>query len=131
LKKAGLKCLVAEHLKCPECGKEVTLEFSTVTIATSCSLSCSSNEGSFVAHGSNPASAKLSQFEEDGYVRNTDFAINCLYVLAHIASGGGAKEAGRLLGLLGLPNCTTMSGSNFARIEDRIALHQRRPISPC
>jgi hypothetical protein len=44
-----------------------------------------------------------------------------LYVLGVISNGDGGLEAERLLGLLGLPNDTTMEGKSFANIEDRIA----------
>jgi hypothetical protein len=49
----------------------------------------------------------------------TDYAVNVLYVLGLVACGDGGKEAGRMLGLLGLPNDTTMEGRSFGIIEER------------
>jgi hypothetical protein len=46
-----------------------------------------------------------------------------LYVLGIISNGSGSVEAGRLLGLLGLPNDTTMETRSFGTIEERIAPH--------
>jgi hypothetical protein len=44
-----------------------------------------------------------------------------LYVIGFIACGEGCTEAARLLGLLGLPNDTTMARRSFGIIEDRIS----------
>ena len=49
--------------------------------------------------------------------RNTDFALNALYIISFIASGDGGTEAARLLGMLGLPNSTTMQSRSFGNIE--------------
>jgi len=43
-----------------------------------------------------------------------------LCVLGFLASGDGGVEAGRILGLLGLPNSTTMEKRSFTIIEQRI-----------
>jgi hypothetical protein len=56
----------------------------------------------------------------DNYERMTDFAVNVLYVLGCISVGDGHTEAGRMLGLLGLPNDSTMMNRSFGMIEDRI-----------
>ena len=53
--------------------------------------------------------------------RSTDYAINILYVLGFISCGDGCTEAARILGLLGLPNDTTMETRSFGIIEDRIS----------
>jgi hypothetical protein len=64
--------------------------------------------------------------EDDGsYERMTDYAINVLYVLGFISVGDGSTEAGRLLGLLGLPNDTTMMNRSFGIIEQRIGKFMR------
>jgi len=52
--------------------------------------------------------------------RNTDCAVNILFVLGFITSGDGGKEAERILGLLGLPNYTTMEKRSFTTIEEHI-----------
>jgi len=52
--------------------------------------------------------------------RNSDYAINILYVLGFMCSGDGGKEAERLLGLLGLPNSTTMEKRSFGTMSRQI-----------
>ena len=52
--------------------------------------------------------------------RNSDFAVNILYVLSFLSEGNGGTEAAHLLGLLGLPNSTTMDGSSFGSVECQI-----------
>jgi hypothetical protein len=46
--------------------------------------------------------------------------VNVLYVLGFMSMGDAHTEAARLLGLLGLPNDTTMESRSFAIIEQRI-----------
>jgi len=53
--------------------------------------------------------------------RNSDYAINMLYILGFMCSGDGGKEAERLLGLLGLPNSTTMEKRSFGIITRQIS----------
>jgi hypothetical protein len=57
---------------------------------------------------------------EDSFERTTDYAINVLYVLGFISLGDGPTEAGRLLGLLGLPDDTTMESRSFGIVEERL-----------
>ena len=112
--------LVERNTRCLECGSPVQLLYDTVTLATSFRIVCTNHKCSFIDHGDSPASARLEHLQ-DGRARNTDFSVNVLYVLATVANGDGPTEAGRLLGLLGLPRPATMESSNFAAIEDRIA----------
>jgi hypothetical protein len=56
----------------------------------------------------------------DNFERSTDYAINVLYVLGFISVGDGCTEAARLLGVLGLPNDTTMESRSFTIIEERL-----------
>jgi hypothetical protein len=68
-----------------------------------------------------PASTTVGDPEAVSRERNTDLAVNILYVLGLISVGDGCSEAGRLLGLLGLSNHTTMEGRSFnAIIEESI-----------
>ena len=121
LESVALKELVERNMKCPECGgNEVEMLFSTVTIASTAYMKCKSKECGFIDHSSSPATASLPQFR-DNRPRMTDYALNVLYVVAMICNGDGSAEAGRLLGLLGLPNDTTMSTRTFGIIEERIA----------
>ena len=53
----------------------------------------------------------------DNRERNSDYAVNALFVLGFIASGDGGTEAARLNGLLGLPNSTHMDTRSFGGIE--------------
>jgi hypothetical protein len=66
-------------------------------------------------------SAKVGNQEAVHRERNTDAAINILYVLGFMSVGDGCTEAGRMLGLLGLPNQTTMESRSFTAIEERIS----------
>jgi hypothetical protein len=64
--------------------------------------------------------------DNDNYERSTDFAINVLYVLGFISMGDAHSEAARLLGLLGLPNDTTMETRSFTIIEERVGPFVRK-----
>jgi hypothetical protein len=50
----------------------------------------------------------------------TDYLVNVLYVLGFIWVGDGSTEAGRQLGLLRLPNDTTMMNQSFGISEERL-----------
>ena len=113
--------LVERNMKCPECGSSVQMLHETITLASMFRLECLSEKCNFIDYASSLAPAKLSHLQEDNRPRNTDYAINVLYVLATIANGDGPTEAGKLLGFLGLPRPSTMDSSNFATIEERIA----------
>jgi hypothetical protein len=82
-------------------------------------LSCKDPDCEYTYHSKRPVVAKLSE-PIDKQERTTDYAINILYVLGFVASGDGCTEAARMLGLLGLPNDTTMETRSFASIEERI-----------
>jgi hypothetical protein len=56
----------------------------------------------------------------NGYERMTEYSANVLYVLGLISVGDEATEAGRMLGLMGLPNDNTMMNRSFGIIEDRV-----------
>ena len=117
------------HLSpCPQCGARLEVTFPTVCLASSCRLTCPNYgpeddaECKFIVT-TVPESAGLPLLDDAGsqkIVRNTDHAVNILFVLAFIASGDGGTEAARLLGLLGLPNCTTMQSRSFGSIEATI-----------
>jgi hypothetical protein len=59
--------------------------------------------------------------KESQHKRLVDYAVNVLYVLGFLSVGDGASEAQRLLGLLDLPNLTTMERSTFGRVERHIS----------
>ena len=62
----------------------------------------------------------MHEDERCEYERMTDYAVNVLYVLGFISIGDAHTEAGWLLGLLGLPNDTTMMNRSFGMIKERI-----------
>jgi hypothetical protein len=105
--------------RCPECSKPLHLELRTICIATGMSIQCHNPECEFIAY-SPGKTAQTTMHSGDGYERMTDHALNVLYVLGFISMGDAHSEAGRLLGLCGLPNDTTMKSRSFAMIEERI-----------
>lgn len=99
------------------------VEVRTKCVASSIKLFClDKKQCGHIDYSSGPAAANIPDtvFEDDGRERSTDYAVNVLYVLAFLASGGGGTEAARLLGLLALPNDTTMESRSFTIIEGRI-----------
>jgi hypothetical protein len=91
-----------------------------VCIATSFILSCTNKECKFLYRSDPPAATTVHALQDDNFERSTDYAINVLYVLGFISVGDGCSEAGRMLGLLGLPNDTTMESRSFQIIESRL-----------
>jgi hypothetical protein len=83
-------------------------------------LNCESEGYGYFYDADAPAETTLHAGQKDKFERSTDYAINPLYVLGLISMGDGCSEAGRLLGLLGLPNDTTMESRSFAIIEQRL-----------
>jgi hypothetical protein len=74
-------------------------------------------------------SANLGPTRDEEVDRNksTDYyAINIQYVLGFISSGDGGCEAARVLGLLGLPNDTTMETRLFPIIEERVSVKLKK-----
>jgi hypothetical protein len=106
---------------CSQCSGPVSASFKTITLATTITISCMDAEGcGHVFNSAAPASAKVDDHDDD-YKRNTDYAINVLYVLGFISCGDGGSEAARILGLLGLPNDTTMETRSFPKIEQGLS----------
>jgi hypothetical protein len=109
-----------EQVGCPKCGSPIAMKARTVCIATSIGLECTKEKCEFLYHGGMPAPTTMHADLEDSFERTTDYAINVLYVLGFISLGDGPTEAGRLLGLLGLPNDTTMESRSFGIVEERL-----------
>jgi hypothetical protein len=99
----------------------VKVTIRTVTLASSISIECTNEECGFLYHPETPAGTTIHLERNDNFERSTDYAINVLYVLSFISMGDGPTEAGRQLGLLGLPNDTTMQSRSFSIIEGRIS----------
>lgn len=108
---------------CPKCSSRLTFLFDTVCLATSFSLKCLNARCPYIHHGDAPSKANLQvrNFAFDRRERNTDYAINILYVLGFLSVGDGPVEAGRLCGLLGLPRDTSMERRSYPIIEERLA----------
>ena len=74
----------------------------------------------YLFYADQPTPTTIHLERNDNFERSTDYAINVLYVLGFIAVGDGCTEAARTLGLLGLPNDTTMESRSFTIIEERL-----------
>jgi hypothetical protein len=81
---------------------------------------CSNMDCSYICDFQRPIGTTIHAEDKHAYKRMTDYAVHVLYVLGFISVGDGCTEAGRLLGLLGLPNDTTMANRSFGIIEQRI-----------
>jgi hypothetical protein len=115
---------VFDQLGCPNCGEPLKMSVQTVCVATSIGMECTSQECTYLFHPQQPVATTIHGTEDDkddNYERSTDYAVNVLYVLGFLSMGDGPTEAGRLLGLLGLPNDTTMESRSFGIIEERVA----------
>jgi hypothetical protein len=124
LEVSHLKSVFAKY-PCPECMEPLELKIRTVCIASNLELICNNKECSYVSNFDRPCTTTIHVDERCSYERMTDYAANVLYVLGFMSVGDGPTEAGRLLGLLGLPNDTTMMNRSFGIIESRIAKHVR------
>ena len=109
-----------QHFPCPKCNQHLELKLRTVCLATNIELICNNKECSYVCDFARPSQTSIHNDVQRKYERITDYAVNVLYILGFISVGGGHTEAGRLLGLLGLPNDTTMMNRSFGIVEDRI-----------
>jgi hypothetical protein len=104
---------------CPECNEPLELTLRTVCIATSIELICNNKDCSYQCNFDRPSPTSIHD-DDDNYERMTDYAANVMYVLCLISVGDGATEAGRILGMMGLPNDTTMMNRSFGIIEERV-----------
>ena len=109
---------------CPLCQEKVTVTMTSkgFGIANVTRVQCNSKTCTFV-HVDMPSSATVPLLEDAGsesITRNSDFAANVLYVLGFMASRDGGTEAARILGLLGLPNATTMQARTFGYVERQL-----------
>jgi len=120
LEKNKIRSMMERHILCPLCKSSVTVSFPTVCIASACRIECNNKMCSYVDI-ERPSGADVPLPEGSGsplIERNTDYAINIQFVLGFMTSGDGGKEAERILGLLGLPNYTTMEKRSFTTIEE-------------
>jgi predicted RNA-binding Zn-ribbon protein involved in translation (DUF1610 family) len=109
-----------QDFPCPDCGQYLELEISKLCIASSIELVCNNKDCSYVGNFKKPITTKIHANDDYKYEKMTDYALNVLYVLGFISVGDAHTEAGRLLGLLGLPNDTTMMNRSFGITEERL-----------
>jgi hypothetical protein len=107
-------------LACRDCGEAVKVSIKTVCLASSIGFECTNEDCGFIYHPEAPAGTTIHLARGDNFERSTDYAINVLYVIGFMSMGDGPTEAARQLGLLGLPNDTTMKSRSFNIIEGRI-----------
>jgi hypothetical protein len=74
----------------------------------------------FIYYSPSPAQVDIEE-SNNKRERTTDYCVNILFVLGFMSCGDGCVEAARILGLLGLPNDTTMETRSFTLIESRIS----------
>ena len=118
----AIKSMMERHIVCPRCTQSVVVSFPTKCIATTLRIDCSDKTCGFVDL-EKPMAASPPLPDDAGsarIIRNSDSAINILFVLAFLTKGDGGSEAAHLLGLLGLPNSTTFDGSSFGAVEQQI-----------
>jgi hypothetical protein len=115
----ALMQIFEKHCRCAECYHPMKAELKTICLATQIILTC--NNCGYIHYSMPPAAATVGDPNAVSRERNTDSAINILYVLGFISVGDGCSEAGCLLGLLGLPNHTTMESRSFTAVEERIS----------
>jgi len=121
----GLKALLERNIACGTCNSAVNVTFPTCCLASGVKVACTDPFCMFV-DACRPAMADMPVNENGGSAlieRQTDYAINILWVLGFLTSGDGGTEAGRLMGLLGLPHSTSMQKRFFSSIESRISPH--------
>jgi hypothetical protein len=105
------------ELGCPQCRGPIKATIRTVCIASSLGFQCMNEETcGYLFHAASPAATSIHVERNDNFERSTDYAVNVLYVLGFLAVGDGCTEAARILGMLGLPNDTTMEGRSFTII---------------
>jgi hypothetical protein len=116
---AALTDTLEKNSRCVDCGGEVKADLKTTCIATSISLTCKNDACGYIFRSIPPAAVDLGN--DDNRERSTDYAVNVLYVLGFLSCGDGGSEAAKVLGILGLPNDTTMEKRSFGIIEERIS----------
>ena len=116
-----LSDLIERNTRCPQCASAVRVTYVTKMIASTIRIDCTDLSCGFVDI-EKPTSAKpeLPAGSIPAINRNSDAAINILFVLSFLSKGDGGTEASHLLGLLGLPNSTTMDGGSFGAVEKQV-----------
>ena len=105
---------------CPDHGDYLELKLHTTCIASYIQLVCNNNECNYILNFNKLCTTSMHVDDKEDYERMMEYAINVLYVLGFISMGDRHTEAGRLLGLLGLPNNMTMMNCSFGMIEEQV-----------
>jgi hypothetical protein len=116
----SLKKIMEKNCRCPKCNGPVEMKVKTLCLASNVMICCPKKDCGYVDVSDMPATSEVGT-KTDDRERITDFSINVLYVLGFLTSGDGHTEAARMLGLMGLPNDTTMQSRSFGIIEERIS----------
>jgi hypothetical protein len=115
----SLKKCMEKNCRCLKCNGPVEMGVKTLCLASNIMVSCINKDCGYIDVSDLPATAEVLAI--DTRERSTDFAINVLYVVGFLSCGDGPTEAARILGLLGLPNDTTIHTRSFGLIEERIS----------
>jgi hypothetical protein len=115
----GLKATLQHNVRCQRCEGPVEVSLKTTCLATKIMIFCKNARCGFIYYS--PPLEQVEIESEDKRERSTDYCINILFVLGFVACGDGVTEAARIVGLLGLPNDTTMESRSFTLIESRIS----------
>mgnify|MGYP000417149400 CR=1 FL=1 len=110
-----LKAQMERNTTCQKCQSNVIVAFPTTGIASGSRIACASEMCDWIDCES-PAGATMPAIADHRH-RDVDCAANVLCVLSFMACGDGGAEAGKLLGLLGLPNSTTFAKRSFGLTE--------------
>jgi len=97
----SLTKMMHELSKCHECGGPIDVEIKTTCIASHVKAACLDPTCGFILHSEPLAPTTIHENSNDNYNRNTDYAVNVLYMLGMLCNGDGCTEAAKLLGLLG------------------------------
>jgi hypothetical protein len=97
---------VFAELACPRCTGPIKVNLRTVCIASSLGLECLNKTCGYLFHAAPHATTSSHLARNDNFERSTEYVLGFM----------GCTEAARLLGLLELPNDTTMEGRSFTII---------------
>jgi hypothetical protein len=113
----SLKSCMERNCRCPKCNGPVEMKVKTLCLASNVMVCCKDKDCGYVDVSALPATAEVG-----AKVNVDDRGRNILYVIGGFLScGDGPTESARILGLLGLPNDTTMKSRSFGLIEERIS----------
>ena len=89
-----MSSIMQRHMHCPKCNRDLSVTFPTCCIASGCRIACRNKWCDFVDI-EQPTSADIPLAADAGSAlieRNTDYAVNILYVLGFLSSGDGGQK---------------------------------------